>query len=504
MTTSRTPLRIAAEQRVPARLRSSSPSAVSLFVERARKTQASFELTPENAKRSEAVCRRLDGLPLALELAAARLRLLSPEALLERLDHTLDVLTSGPATLPSGSRPSAPRSTGATRCSTSPSNACSGDGRLRRGVHASTDVEAVCADPREPVSTSSSRSSTWRSCRWTASASGFACCRRSASTPASSSTPQARRTRSRSDTRGGMRRSPRRSATGSRGTDQVGAVERGIAEEGNLQAALDTLLGQGASRRRGRRARTAMQMCGDLWMYWHIRGKNLTARELRRVVPRRSATADSTVGRAGALLTAGLASWMLRPARPGERRVGGGVPHRRSSSAPTRAVPRISSPGRCRCSESTPTTALRLASGEHRAGVGRFGFAWARGNRVRPSRASPRTLTGDLRAAHSAVLRGARDPAAARRPRGCRAVPRRPRPARGSLGGDLEGALELYRRSLAAFEAVGDRGEEARILSEMAWTHLANGDTGPCAPLLLRLGPGVHGRRERPRRRARR
>jgi hypothetical protein len=43
--------------------------------------------------------------------------------------------------------------------------------------------------------------------------------------------------------------------------------------------------------------------------------------------------------------------------------------------------------------------------------------------------------------------------------------------------GDNVEAIELYRQSLAAFEAVGDRGEEARILSEMAWTQLADGDS---------------------------
>ena len=72
----------------------SSP-AVSLFVERARAVKEDFALTADNAAEIASICRRLDGLPLALELAAARTNLLSPSALLARLDHSLKLLTSG-------------------------------------------------------------------------------------------------------------------------------------------------------------------------------------------------------------------------------------------------------------------------------------------------------------------------------------------------------------------------------------------------------------------------
>ncbi len=63
--------------------------AVELFVRRARMVRPSFEMTEANVDAVVEVCRRLDGLPLAIELAAARSKLLSPHALLSRLDHTL-------------------------------------------------------------------------------------------------------------------------------------------------------------------------------------------------------------------------------------------------------------------------------------------------------------------------------------------------------------------------------------------------------------------------------
>jgi predicted ATPase/DNA-binding CsgD family transcriptional regulator len=74
--------------------------AVALFLERAQEVQPTLELTTVTAPQITDICRRLDGLPLALELAAARLKVLSLPALLERLSHRLHLLTDGPRDLP--------------------------------------------------------------------------------------------------------------------------------------------------------------------------------------------------------------------------------------------------------------------------------------------------------------------------------------------------------------------------------------------------------------------
>ena len=70
-------------------------AAVTLFVQRAQAIKPDFLLTAGNARTIAEICLHLDGLPLALELAAARIRLLSPQTLLARLSHRLQVLTGG-------------------------------------------------------------------------------------------------------------------------------------------------------------------------------------------------------------------------------------------------------------------------------------------------------------------------------------------------------------------------------------------------------------------------
>ena len=69
--------------------------AIDLFAERAFAADSTFALTPENAPAVAEVCRRLDGMPLAIELAAARVRLLSPEQIATRLSDAIRLLTGG-------------------------------------------------------------------------------------------------------------------------------------------------------------------------------------------------------------------------------------------------------------------------------------------------------------------------------------------------------------------------------------------------------------------------
>ena len=113
LVTSRAPLHVGGERQFPvpplplpdAALQSPADGlqhspAVELFRQRAQAVMPTFELTATNVAPTVRICRRLDGLPLAIELAAARVKLFSPHALLNRLDRGLQLLTEGARGLP--------------------------------------------------------------------------------------------------------------------------------------------------------------------------------------------------------------------------------------------------------------------------------------------------------------------------------------------------------------------------------------------------------------------
>jgi predicted ATPase/DNA-binding CsgD family transcriptional regulator len=117
LVTSRSPLRLRAEREYPILPLALPPedvspsvetckenAAVRLFVERSQAVRPSFTLTDRNAPVIAGICRKLDGLPLAIELAAALTPVLSPQSLLSRMDQPLPLLVQGAADLPDRQR----------------------------------------------------------------------------------------------------------------------------------------------------------------------------------------------------------------------------------------------------------------------------------------------------------------------------------------------------------------------------------------------------------------
>ncbi len=99
LVTSRSCLHIYGEQEFPV-TPLAEDSAIKLFAERAAAVWPDFAITAENASSVKEICSRVDGLPLAIELAAARTKMLSPGAILDRLQSRLQLLTGGALDLP--------------------------------------------------------------------------------------------------------------------------------------------------------------------------------------------------------------------------------------------------------------------------------------------------------------------------------------------------------------------------------------------------------------------
>lgn len=282
LVTSRTPLHLSGEREYPVRPLSipsgngsSSPQAVAeseagkLFLVRAQAARPDFALTDENAAAVAAISRRLDGLPLALELAAARVKTFSPATLLGRLEHGLGVLGQGPADRPSRQQTLSNAIAWSYDLLTDAERVVFEQFSVFSGSTALEDIESVCspgagADLLDVLASLVDQSLIRRDDL--DSADRFRMLetiRRYASErlemAAMSRELSARHARLYAE-------SVRGAGKALIGTDQGAWLRRLDLDYDNIRSALDWSLGE-------REAELAQNLAGELWRYWQMRGR---------------------------------------------------------------------------------------------------------------------------------------------------------------------------------------------------------------------------------------
>jgi non-specific serine/threonine protein kinase len=486
--TSRAPLKIGAESELalpplelPAR-EASTPEAlmscpsVALLVQRAEKVKPGFRLDATNAATIAAICRRLDGLPLALELAAARVRILEPAALLQRLDHALDLLTSGDRDLPLRQR------TLRATISWSYSLLDPGEQRLLRRLSVFHEgwtlaaMEQVCFDATERPSALDQLESLVEKglVRVVGAGERYALLE----TIRAFAAEQLHA--------GGEVDALRHAhadhflefATGI-GADlfdigQLDAMQRARADNANTQAAIQWLsacahAGDAAALEKG------LLICGGLDWFWHISAMHLTARVWLDSLLGLAAGRPPSRGRAVARLAAGMVStttgeWQRSLEEWAGAFADGEAVGDRKAAAEGRMGMGYCSIALGRMEEAG--TALDDAIARSANGVSEF---------IRGISTSFRSMqlfaTGHLEAGMARVEQSIE-------------ISRRLHDHEGGgvaysflaqmtySKGDHARALELYREALRQLETVGDLPEVARVHSELGWTALAAGDPG--------------------------
>jgi predicted ATPase/class 3 adenylate cyclase len=446
--------------------------AVAFFVDRARNARSDFELTEDNAGAVFEICSRLDGLPLALELASSRLRLLSPQTLLERLSHAIDALGPGPR--------DAPQRQQTLRATIDWSYSLLGKTQQRLfrrmavfvGGCQLDDLEAICADPEGSVLDDLETLVDHALVRVDQRHERFSMLQTilafanellaSSGDADSVSMSHARRFAALTEElRGDME-----------GDGLVRALERGFVEDANVRGALDMLLSV-ARAGDAEALELGLQSCGNLLIYWHVRGQNLSARERAVAFLGEDPKTAPTVGRSRALLTAGLALWML--GRFDEAIV-------EWTEAYEIATALDATRERCLAPFLLGLGLLGKGDSSGRVwtteGIERSqaaGFLWAEGL-SRTADGLLQMLAGDFESALEQLTTaltiqkrlGDHDGAG---------VSLSGLAALASGRDDLALAVDLYEQALAEFEACGDRAEEARVLGEVAWVRLRHGDT---------------------------
>lgn len=324
LATSRSPLRIGAESEYPLPPLDLPPPdagtdlaaleafpAVALFVARARKARRGFILSGENAQAVIAICRRLDGLPLALELAAARVRVLQPQALLDRLENALDVLTAGGRDLPERQRTLRATIDWSHSLLTSDEQALFRRLTVFAGGWTQEAAEAICFEGDAATALDAMESLVEKGLVRPVEASGRfdllqtirAFGREQLEASGEAEGFAARHARYYLDI-------AEQVCAGIQGETQLAMMVQGDVETANFNEALGWLRGQ-AQAGDAAMADLGLRLSGALWMYWHIRGRHLSGRDWAESFLDAPVTLEPTSGMARALANIATSSWMM-------------------------------------------------------------------------------------------------------------------------------------------------------------------------------------------------
>jgi predicted ATPase len=495
--TSRAPLKISAETEfslppleLPAQNMTSldalqNCASVALFLQRATKVKQDFALTETNAAAVAAICRRLDGLPLALELAAARVRVLEPATLLQRLDHALDLLTSGDRDLPLRQR------TLRAAISWSYSLLDAAEQQLLRRIstfHEGWTFEAmehVCYVEDERYRALDELDSLVEKglVRVVGSGERYALLETIRAFLAEQLHAGGDVDATRIAHADYYLRFAEGLGAAIRKGAEVEAVQRARSENANTHAAIQWLI---ACARAGDQAalEKGLLLCGCLNWLWHMGGQHFTARVHLDALLALAADAPPSRGRALARLAAGMVSTTTGEWERSLSEWAGGyddanaVGDREVAAEGKLGVGYCSlSLGRMAESAAALDEALALSAG----GVSDFVYAFSLS-----IKGMLRFVTGDLESGMTLVEEARR-------------IHERLQDREGGgmalsflaqmsfAKGDHGRALVLYREALDSFAAIGDQPEAARVHCEMGWTALAAGDAA-AAQRAFRLG----------------
>ncbi|NNE07223.1 MAG: tetratricopeptide repeat protein, partial [Gemmatimonadetes bacterium] len=448
--------------------------AIELFIQRGEKVKPGFALTEANAAAIATICRRLDGLPLALELAAARVRILEPAALLQRLDHALDLLTSGDRDLPLRQR--------TLRATISWSYSLLDDSEQRLLCKLSTFHEGWTLDALEHVCYSENdrhraldefESLVEKGLvRVVGAGERYALLETIRAFSAEQLHASGDVDKVRDAHADYFLQFAERIARDIRTTEQLNAMQRGHGDNANMHAAIQWLTslaqaGDEAALEKG------LLLCGYLNWFWHISAQHLTARLALDALLELAADRPPSRGRALAKLAAGMVSTTTGEWERSLSEWRAGGEDGDSVGDEEAAAEGLMGVGYCSLSlgRMEETGAALDRSIARSAGVCDFMRALSMS-----IKGMMLFVTGDLDAGMKLVQDAAQ-------------IQQRIADHEGGgiaqsflanmtfAKGDPVRALELYRESLALFKAVGDYPEVARVYCEMGWTALSAADS---------------------------